>query len=139
MSLCGLANCLTSIPSKISSKYSKLLCSKEVQRTFWFEAHLHARMEQDTTNETQKLVTIIVSVLLLQIKVMPLNTKDLIFVLARYFCPKHFFGLVYFVVINKFCSVLFKYSGKYMFSELSVLFTWNQSYKFPKYINNRVV
>ena len=56
--------------------------------------------------------------LLLQMKVMPLNTKDLIFVLAKYFCPIHFLCLVYFVVMNKFYSVLFKYSGKYMFSEL---------------------
>ena len=77
--------------------------------------------------------------LLLQVKVTALHTEDMIFVLAKYSCLVHFFGLVYFVVINKFCSVLLKYSGKHMFSELPVLFAPSQSSKFPKYINNRVV
>ena len=76
--------------------------------------------------------------LLLQIKVTPQNTKDLIFVLTKYFCPIHFFGLVYFVVINKFCSVLFKYSGKYMFSKLPVLYPKPEQ-EISIYINKRVV
>ena len=47
----------------------------------------------------------------------------MISILAKYSCPILYFGSVYFVVTNKFCSVLFKYSGKYMFSKLPVLFT----------------